>query len=88
MVNFQISSEVMGADKSGAVVFRNANTIGYLFINTGNTIVYLNNIALSPNGFLKTYEPGAADMTQWRVNFQAPFQVGTPQLTVLIYSKL
>lgn len=87
MTEFKISSEVMGAEKSGAVVYRDKETLGYLFINTGNTVIFLNNIAISPNGFLKTYEPAGRDMTEWRLNMQASQQVGTPELTVLIYSK-
>jgi len=73
---------------TGTVVFRDKTTIGYIFINTGNCVCLLNNFPLQPNSVLKTYEPDAIDLTQWRINFSQFSSCATTsaELTVLIYS--
>lgn len=88
MIKFKISTSTYYSKDNGTVVFRDAKTIGYCFINTGNCVVQLNNFPLQPNSVLKTYEPNGIDMTQWRILFQSFSTCSntSAELTVLIYS--
>jgi hypothetical protein len=88
MQKFTISTLTYYGKDNGAYVFRDNKTIGYCFINTGNSVVQLNNFVLQPNSVFKTYEPNCIDNTQWRVLFN-PFDQCTTDnssLTVLIYN--
>jgi hypothetical protein len=87
----KINTQVYGVQDSGNVVFRDSKTVGYIFCNTGNCVIQLNNFPLYPNGVFKTYEVDAIDLTQWRMLFQIqPSDACAPaaELTVLIYSEV
>lgn len=88
MIDFEISTIVYGANDSGMVIFRDAKTIGYIITNTGNCPVTINNYKLQPNSWIKTFEPGYRDQTQWRMNFDqfSTCATNNAELTILIYS--
>jgi hypothetical protein len=90
-MNFTIDTILVNADsgRNGQVVFRNADTLGYMFINSGNCKLTLNNVSLNPGAVLKTFERGYVDMTSWRCTFDIGSACGTTngQLTCLIYTK-
>jgi hypothetical protein len=71
------------------VVFRNDQTLGYQFINTGNCPMVINNLLLNPGAAFKTFERGYVDCTVYRVLFNPGGSCGssTGQLTVIVYSK-
>jgi hypothetical protein len=88
MTKFKISTSTYYLKDNGTVVYRDAKTIGYCFINTGNCVVQLNNFVLQPNSVFKTYEPNCVDLTQWRIlfnSFSTCSQLNA-ELTVLIYN--
>lgn len=91
----KIDVVVYGIDASDSIrIFRNEATIGYIFINTGNTPVVINNLILLPNTTWKTYEAGLEDQTFYRATFKQSNNLysscGTDNssLTVIIYSKV
>jgi hypothetical protein len=90
MINFEISTITYGAKDNGLVIYRDEKTIGYVIANTGNCPIYINNYLLQPNSWIKTFEPGYIDKTQWRMNMQTFDACATnnAELTILIYSKL
>lgn len=69
MIKFKISTNNYYAEDSGTVVYKDKETMGYLFCNTGNCLVLINNIKLPPGGVFKTFEQGFIDTTQWRILF-------------------
>ena len=65
-------------------IFTYANTIGFHFINSGNTICYINAMPLYPNGVLDTMIPGFKDCNKYNIRFSA----GTnSELTVLTFNE-
>ena len=77
-------------------VFRDPNTIGYNFVNNGNSIVWVNNLKLLPGQSWKTFEAGMIDVGLYRVRFDTQYQK-TANLTcstqetsfvVIIYNKV
>ena len=87
MTRFKIDTVKYSAQENGTAVFRDSKTIGYMFINTGNCPVLLNNYLLLPNSALKTFETGCIDATVYRMNFQTAnyWCINTnSELTVLI----
>ena len=89
MTRFKIDTVIYSKKDSGTAVFRDGNTLGYIFVNTGNCSVWLNNYLLQPNSSLKTYEPMSCDCTVYRMNFNTFNSCSTDnsELTVLIYNK-
>lgn len=88
----EISTVLYGAKDSGTVVYRDNSTMGYEFYNSGNCVVSINNLKLSPGSTYKSFERGYIDVTQWRINFdQTNIYSGCAtnyaELTVLIYSE-
>jgi hypothetical protein len=75
-------------------IFRNESTIGYCFINSGNTPITINNFVLLPNTTWKTFEPMCEDLTVYRASFNQSNNLysscGTnnSNLTAIIYSKV
>jgi hypothetical protein len=88
-MNYVIDTIVYNANKNGSHVFRDDKTIGYIFINTGNCAVQLNNFTLQPNSTFKTFESGYEDKTKWQMIFDDFSSCATinSSLTCLIYSK-
>lgn len=88
-MKYVIDTIVYNATKNGTHVYRDEKTIGYIFINTGNCAVQLNNFLLQPNSTFKTFESGYEDMTRWQMIFKTFDACSTTNsnLTVLIYSK-
>lgn len=90
MIKFKISTQNYYEQDNGTAVYRDADTLGYLFCNTGNCVVSLNNIVLPPGGVFKTFETGYKDTTQYKVKFTIDdFSAcggGSAELTTLIYS--
>lgn len=91
MIPFKISTIQYYNKDNGTAVFRDATVLGYIFSNTGNCNVSLNNCVLPPGGVFKTFEIGFIDKTQWKILFISDPTSGCgdtyAELTVLIYSK-
>ena len=87
MINFNISTLIYSTEDNGSTVFRDAKTLGYLFVNTGNSLVLLNNILIPAGGSFKTFEPNYVDKTQYRMLFKPTNACSetNSSLTVLIY---
>jgi hypothetical protein len=89
-MQFTISTITYKFPANGQYVFRNERTIGYMFINTGNCILTLNQIKLNPGAVLKTLETGMIDMTRYQILLDV-FNTcsGTnAELTTLIYERI
>jgi len=75
-------------------IFRDERTVGYVFINTGNTPIQLNNYLLLPGNSFKTFEAGLRDKTFWKASFLLTNTVyptcgiTNAELTTLIYSAI
>jgi hypothetical protein len=93
MTSFKLDTIIYSTKDSGKAVFRDDNTLGYMFINTGNSPVLLNNYLLLPNSSLKTFEPTCIDKTVYRIifnnnNFINPTcSPDMAELTVILYNK-
>lgn len=74
-------------------IYRDNNTIGYKFVNTGNCIVYVNEVKLNPCDELNTMFSGMRDQTLWRCRIVTTNTVNqscstsNANLQVIIYSK-
>ena len=94
-MNLKTDCIIYGIEPSNSIkIFRNEDTIGYCFVNSGNTALDINNFVLLPGSVWKTLEPGYIDQTIYRVKFnqQNLFDATCAQvnstLTVIIYSKV
>jgi hypothetical protein len=94
-MKIKIDVNILGIDPSNSNnVYRDALTVGYCFINSGNTPVQINNYNLLPNSVWKTFEAGIEDTTIYRIRFNQNNNLYTScgtdnsSLTVLIYSKV
>jgi hypothetical protein len=94
-MNLKIDVIIYGIEPSNSInVFRNEDTIGYCFVNTGNTPVEINNLVLLPSATFKTLEPGYTDKTFYKVRFNQRNQFyptcadDMNSLTCIIYSKV
>jgi hypothetical protein len=93
MQKFTLDCIVYGISDNNNSIFRNDKTIGYLFENSGNCPLQINNIRLNSGDVFKTFEPLCEDLTRYKVNFITNNQGLTPcvqnfaQLTAIIYSK-
>jgi hypothetical protein len=93
MTSFKLDTITYSTKDSGKAVFKDKDTLGYIFINTGNSPVLLNNYLLLPNSSLKTFEPTCIDQTVYRMifnnnNFFYPTcSPDMASLTVIIYNK-
>lgn len=87
-MNFTIDT-IVYTPIMGQNVFRNEDTLGYCFINTGNCAIMLNNFLLQPNTSLKTFERDMVDKTLWKFQFQSfdTCSATNASLTCLIYSR-
>lgn len=63
------NTSIINYNLDGAI-FRDASTIGYIFANTGNQILYINNLQLLPGSCWKTLENGMIDVSLYRVRFE------------------
>jgi hypothetical protein len=93
-IKFIIDSLLYTNAQNGQFVFRDESTIGYCFINEGNSPVSINNYTLNPGSAFKTFEIGYEDQTRWQFNFrptdygfESQCQANNSRLIVLIYSK-
>jgi len=91
-MNFVTDTVLYYQKDSGTAVYRDSNTIGYLFINTGPTPVEINNFVLNSGTSWKTVEPNMIDTTIYRINFKQNLTQNScsdinANLTVIIYSK-
>lgn len=69
-MKFKTDVIIYGIEPSNSIkIFRNEETIGYCFVNTGNTAIDINNLILLPGGVFKTFEPNCIDLTFYRVKF-------------------
>lgn len=93
MQKFTLDCILYGISDNNNSIFRNDKTIGYLFENSGNCPLQINNIRLNSGDVLKTFEPLCEDLTRYKVNFITQGQNLQPcvnnnaQLTAIIYSK-
>lgn len=68
-------------------IFRDDRTLGYLFTNQGNSILWVNNFKLLPGATLKSFEPLMVDLTLYRVMFDQTAPLSDNLLSVIIYNK-
>lgn len=68
-------------------IFRDDRTLGYLFTNQGNSILWVNNFKLLPGATLKSFEPLMCDLTLYRVVFDQTAPLSDNLLSVIIYNK-
>lgn len=94
-MKFKLDSVEYGLNPNQSLnVFRNEDTIGYVFINNGNTPVEINSYTLLPNTSWKTFEAGCEDLTIYRLRFIQNNNLYTTcgttnaKLSVIIYSKV
>lgn len=89
MTVFKLDTIIYSSKDTGTSVFRDDSTLGYIFVNTGNCSIWLNNYLLQPNSSLKTFEPTCKDATVYRMTFNPfnPCSTNNSELTVLIYNK-
>jgi len=90
MNKFAISTITYTGKDNGQFIWRNENVLGYIFINTGNCVVKLNNFKLNPGGVYKTFETGCQDMTKWQIILEtfSPCSITNAELTTLIYERV
>ena len=93
MLKFTIDTLIFGFESNNNSVYRDDKTLGYIFSNTGNCPVQLNNIILNAGDTFKTFEPLCQDMTKYKVLFSQRNQdttdaciIESAQLTIIIYS--
>lgn len=68
----------------GAII-KDANTIGYHIVNTGDCIAYINNFPLYPSGVLDTMYSGYKDKSLYNIKFAVG---GTnPEVTVITFNE-
>jgi len=93
MQKFTLDCIVYGITENNNNIFRDDKTIGYIFENSGNCPVQINNIKLNSGDVFKTFEPLCEDQTRYRIVFLTQNQGLTTcvnnfaQLTAIIYSK-
>lgn len=94
-MKIKIDVVIYGIEPNSSVrIFRNEDTVGYCFLNNGNTPITINNFVLLPNTSWKTFEAGIEDQTVYRANFNQSNNLYTScgtnnsSLTAIIYSKV
>ena len=95
MINFSIDTKIYGITENNSNVFRDENTLGYLFVNSGNCPLRVNNILLQAGDTFKSFEPLCKDVTTYKIIF-LPNQFTTPnscqtdfaELTAIIYNQI
>lgn len=93
MQKFTLDCIIYGINENNNSIFRDENTIGYLFENSGNCPLQINNIKLNSGDVFKTFEPLCEDKTKYKVVFLTNGQGlqtcvnNFAQLTTIIYSK-
>jgi hypothetical protein len=92
MQKFTIDTLIFGISSNNNSVYRDAKTLGYIFSNTGNCPLRINNIILNAGDTFKTFEPLCQDLTNYKVLFlnidtdeQECIQ-NNAELTIIIYS--
>lgn len=86
LVEFTIDTKTYIA--AGAIV-REPTALGFHFVNTGSTIVYINNLPLYPSGVLDTMIPGYKDKSLYNIKFDSSVQpIVNPELTVITYNEV
>lgn len=68
-------------------IFRDDRTLGYVFTNQGNSILWINNFKLLPGATFKSFEPLMVDLTLYRVLFDQTAPLTDNLLSVIIYNK-
>ena len=94
-MKFKTDVIIYGIEPGNSIkIFRNDETLGYCFINTGNTALDINNFKLLPGAVFKTFEPNCKDLTFYRVKFNqnngfdASCATNNSVLTCIIYSSV
>lgn len=87
----KFNTAIMNYNTDG-VIFRDAQTLGYIFANTGNQICYINQLQLLPGSVWKTFEPICIDLSLYRVRFEQnntfpSCAISYSNLQVIIYSE-
>lgn len=91
LIPFNISTKNYNTNQP---IYRDAKTIGYKFLNTGNSIVYINEIKLFPQDEVCTVLPFMKDETLWKCRFDntnssnQQCSTSNANLQVLIYSTI
>jgi hypothetical protein len=95
MQKFTIDTLIFGIESNNNSIYRDEKTLGYIFSNTGNCPVQLNNIILNAGDTFKTFEPLCQDMTKYKCLFSKrnlndnaiqDCIDNSAQLTIIIYS--
>ena len=82
-VNF--TTDVKTYQRAGDI-FRDDNVLGYHIVNTGNTLVYINNFPLYPSGVLDTMLVGYKDNSKYTIRFDSASTIN-PEVTVITFNK-
>jgi len=62
--------------------------IGYHFVNTGNTIIFINQFPLYPSGVLDTMYMGCKDVSKYTIRFDTSvLPLVNPELTVITFNQ-
>lgn len=91
MIKFNVSVKNYSTN---APIYRDDKTIGYKFINTGNSVVYINEVQLEPCDELDTFAATMKDCTLWKCRFDAVNNVNqqcstsNSNLQVVIFSEV
>lgn len=66
IINFTTDTKIY--TEAGAIV-REPNTLGFHFVNTGNNIVFINNLPIYPSGVFDTMYYGMKDVSKYYIRF-------------------
>lgn len=84
----EFTTDTKTYNQAGAIV-REPNALGYHFVNTGSTIVYINNFVLYPSGVLDTMYVGCKDKSIYNIRFDASVQpIVNPELTIITFNQV
>jgi hypothetical protein len=69
-------------------VDRQAETLGYHFVNTGGCIVFINDLPLYPSGVFDTMYSGYKDKNMYTIRFDnSVTPIPNPELTVITFNQ-
>jgi hypothetical protein len=91
MAEFQLvefTTDTKTYNAAGAIV-REPTALGFHFVNTGSTIVYINNLPLYPSGVFDTMFMGYKDKSLYNIKFDSSVQpIVNPELTVITFNQV
>ena len=74
--------------QAGSIVTE-PGAIGYHFVNTGSTIVFINQFPLYPSGILDTMYMGCKDVSKYTIRFDTSVMpIPNPELTIITFNQI